>query len=306
MSDSSKAGSTRPSSNSTASSTTAPATTSTSKAQTFPLAHPPPKASQCLRLSPRLLLQIQQLTPSSRIIPVLEIYQPSRLGKSVPNGQPKLHARDMFLTQSESYSHIPGSDSANATEGAPPTHDFVGAIYADPKRTSGAGVYIPAGNLKWEATQTPRGYRFQLKRGSAPRPASQQSVGDGTAAASDAAPPPSRGQEGGQCPQEPLNIALDWERRARTSSDETTDANANAGSSGNNKPDRFVLTIADQPHLRRPWLATLTKKGFMVGGWDRGQRAFLTERLGVQDEQVLYTCFLALGVYVARSEGWAS
>ncbi|KAK1141524.1 hypothetical protein N8T08_008936 [Aspergillus melleus] len=302
MSDSSRAGSSRPSSNSTSSSTTAPATTSTSRAQTFPLAHPPPKASQCLRLSPRLLLQVQQLTPSSRIIPVLEVYQPSRLGKSVPNGQPKLHTRDMFLTQSESYSHIPQSDSANATEGAPPNHDLVGAIYADPKRTSGAGVYIPAGDLKWEATQTPNGYRFQLKRASVPRPASKQSVGDGNAAASDAAPPPSRGQ--GQ--QEPLDISLDWERRARTSSDEPTDSNANAGGSGKTKPDRFVLTIADQPHLRRPWLATLTKKGFMVGGWDRGQRGFLAERLGVQDEQVLYTCFLALGVYVARSEGWVS
>ncbi|PLB54697.1 hypothetical protein P170DRAFT_432325 [Aspergillus steynii IBT 23096] len=202
----------------------------------------------------------------------------------------------MFLTQSESYSHLP---SSNTTTETPPLHDLVGAIYTDPKRPADAGVYIPTGDLKWTATQTPRGYRFQLKRTSAsarPASASAGAGGDGITT-SDA--PPSRGQGQGQGGPESLDIALDWERRARTSSDETTDPS----SSSSSKPDRFVLNVADQPHLRRPWLATLTKKGFMVGGWDRGQRAFLAERLAV-DDQALYTCFLALGVYVARLEGW--
>ncbi|KAL2870149.1 uncharacterized protein BJX67DRAFT_308008 [Aspergillus lucknowensis] len=95
-------------------------------AQTFPLAHPPPKSKskshrQCLRLSSRLLLQIQQLYFSTthastlngnsnsnsntngianestngfknanantnvvpRSVPILELYQPSTFGKSV-------------------------------------------------------------------------------------------------------------------------------------------------------------------------------------------------------------------------------
>lgn len=41
----------------------------------------------------------------------------------------------------------------------------------------------------------------------------------------------------------------------------------------------------------------------MLGGWDRGQRAFLA-RLGLGLDEQAYTCFLALGVYVARLEGW--
>lgn len=263
-----------------------------------------------MRLSARLLLQIQQLTSASRAIPVLEIYQPPLLGRSVPNGQPKLHARDMFLAQSESFSNIPGtgaSTSTSTSEAAPPSHDLVGAIYTDPKRPSDAGVYIVDGDMRWEATQTPRGYRFLLKRARAPRPTSKHSVGDGAAASSDAVSPAHQGQGHDQ---EPLDIALEWERRARTgtsSPEETSTADSGVGnntSSNSSKADRFVLAIADQPSLRRPWLATLTKKGFMVGGWDRGQRAYLGERLGVQGDRVLYTCFLALGVYVARLEGW--
>ncbi|KAL4865290.1 hypothetical protein BDV12DRAFT_174921 [Aspergillus spectabilis] len=86
--------------------------------QTFPLAHPPPKSTsnrQCLRLSSRLLLQIQQLTPSStkpslppRAIPILELYQPSTFGKSVTRapGARKVHSRDLYLRQSDSFTHL--------------------------------------------------------------------------------------------------------------------------------------------------------------------------------------------------------
>ncbi|KAI9367136.1 hypothetical protein BJX61DRAFT_538306 [Aspergillus egyptiacus] len=79
--------------------------------QTFPLAHPPPKSSKSFRLTSRLLLQIQQLSSSSktppRAVPVLELYQPSTFGKSIPNAPGrKLHSRDMYLTQSETYTHL--------------------------------------------------------------------------------------------------------------------------------------------------------------------------------------------------------
>ncbi|KAL2844162.1 hypothetical protein BJY01DRAFT_215218 [Aspergillus pseudoustus] len=90
--------------------------------QTFPLAHPPPKSKsksksqrpRGLRLSSRLLLQIQQLHYSSsspqnaaaaaRAIPILELYQPSTFGKSV--GARKAHSRDMYLVQSEPFVHL--------------------------------------------------------------------------------------------------------------------------------------------------------------------------------------------------------
>ncbi|KAL4914567.1 hypothetical protein BDW62DRAFT_219972 [Aspergillus aurantiobrunneus] len=87
---------------------------SLSPTHTFPLAHPPPKATtksrQCIRLSSRLLLQIQQLhSPSAtRAIPVLELYRPSTFGKSIArrNGSRKIHGRDLYLTQSERFAHL--------------------------------------------------------------------------------------------------------------------------------------------------------------------------------------------------------
>ncbi|KAL4885450.1 hypothetical protein BJY04DRAFT_214248 [Aspergillus karnatakaensis] len=89
-----------------------------SQPQTFPLAHPPPKSNnsrQCLRLSSRLLLQIQQLTPSPaklssppRAVPILDLYQPSTFGKHIPKapGARKAHSRDLYIRQSEAFTHI--------------------------------------------------------------------------------------------------------------------------------------------------------------------------------------------------------
>ncbi|KAL4786579.1 hypothetical protein BJX76DRAFT_354944 [Aspergillus varians] len=94
--------------------------------QTFPLAHPPPKPSSCLRLSSRLLLQIQQLQQSStssitRAIPILELYQPSSFGKSVSSssGSRKAHKRDLYLIQSEPYTHLRNRSTSQTKR--PPT-----------------------------------------------------------------------------------------------------------------------------------------------------------------------------------------
>jgi hypothetical protein len=91
---------------------------------------------------------------------------------------------------------------------------------------------------------------------------------------------------------------LEWSK-ARPSS---------SGSSGNE--DRFALSIADAG-LRRPWLATLTKRGLKVRGWDRAQREYLGSALrggnvqgDAKEDAVLYTCVLTMGVYVAAQEGW--
>ncbi|KAL4937039.1 hypothetical protein BDV06DRAFT_216182 [Aspergillus oleicola] len=99
--------------------------------QTFPLATPPPKSTsnKCIRLSPRLLLQIQQLQTSTRsratrAIPILELYQPPTFGKTIAlppgsastdggengrgcgNATRKVHGKDLYLTQSEDFAHL--------------------------------------------------------------------------------------------------------------------------------------------------------------------------------------------------------
>ena len=72
---------------------------------------------------------------------------------------------------------------------------------------------------------------------------------------------------------------------------------------------RFTLNIAESG-LRRPWLATLTKQGVKVGGWDRAQREYLASSLRsgneVEEDAALFTSILTMGVYVAAQEGWLS
>ncbi|KAE8351139.1 hypothetical protein BDV28DRAFT_25125 [Aspergillus coremiiformis] len=79
-------------------------------------------------------------------------------------------------------------------------------------------------------------------------------------------------------------VELQWEKRSEV------------------KGDRFVLRIADSK------LATLTRKGLKVGGWDCAQRDYLSTSLRgdriVDEDTALYTCVLTMGVYVAAQENW--
>ncbi|KNG86185.1 hypothetical protein ANOM_005531 [Aspergillus nomiae NRRL 13137] len=129
--------------------------------QTFPLAHPPPP-KHTLRLTPHFTLQIQQLTPASRRpIPILEVYQPTRFGKTLGDAPRKLTARDMYIVQSDGYAHLPEEDQS---QGA-----VVGVIYMPAKEENrkmafpGGGVWFPVGE-GWEVSVTARGgYRFVFK-----------------------------------------------------------------------------------------------------------------------------------------------
>ncbi|GKZ32839.1 hypothetical protein AbraIFM66950_002479 [Aspergillus brasiliensis] len=161
---------------------------------TFPLAHPPPKSSPCLRLTPRLLLQVQQLSTTTtkpirqRVLPILEIYQPPRLGKSLPKCPRKLHGRDLYILQSDAYTSDitqPSSSSSSSTN----YPIAAGVIYNNTntntkKSTQSQGntttpegtesttttssndeIYLPSTQQTWSATRTSRnGYRFILRQ----------------------------------------------------------------------------------------------------------------------------------------------
>ncbi|OJJ71101.1 hypothetical protein ASPBRDRAFT_30846 [Aspergillus brasiliensis CBS 101740] len=162
---------------------------------TFPLAHPPPKSSPCLRLTPRLLLQVQQLSTTTskpirqRVLPILEIYQPPRLGKSLPKCPRKLHSRDLYILQSDAYtSDITQPSSSSSSTNYPIA---AGVIYNNTntntkKSTQQQGntstnppegtesttttssndeIYLPTTQQTWSATRTSRnGYRFILRQ----------------------------------------------------------------------------------------------------------------------------------------------
>ncbi|KAE8372964.1 hypothetical protein BDV26DRAFT_79630 [Aspergillus bertholletiae] len=150
----------------------------------------------------------------------------------------------------------------------------VGVIYMPAKEENrkmafpGGGVWFPAGE-GWEVSATVRGgYRFMFK-----------------------------GRADG------VSRVLEWEKkvtRGRSSSA------ASEGSEMKGDP-RFTLSIAEAG-LRRPCLATLTKQGLKIGGWDRAQRGYLASSLHteneVEEDAALYTSVLTMGVYVAAQEGW--
>ncbi|PYH47018.1 uncharacterized protein BP01DRAFT_422381, partial [Aspergillus saccharolyticus JOP 1030-1] len=118
---------------STVSSQTRPTTATTTKShhqhQVFPFAYPPPKSTSCLRFTSRLLLQIQQLLSASRALPVLEVYRPSSLGKSISGCPSKLHSQDLYVVQSDSYQTL--ASSYNSNHEPTSTNAVVGVIYTN-------------------------------------------------------------------------------------------------------------------------------------------------------------------------------
>ncbi|GLB04313.1 hypothetical protein AtubIFM57258_010277 [Aspergillus tubingensis] len=307
---------------------------------TFPLAHPPPKSTPCLRLSPRLLLQIQQLSITSnrhRALPILEIYQPPRQGKSLPNCPRKLHGRDLYILQSDAYTDITSTPKPPSSEPTSSTTYPIaaGVIYNNhnhntnpnpkkpttpttqgtttPATTEEDEIYLPTTHQTYTATRTPRGnYRFILREKKTPsgetviiewrRKTQFQSGGGRPRTASGSA-------VSGSTDSDTLTTTNGNPCEEEDSTTSNSDANANAN-------PRFVLCVsaiggeraagADQ-RVRRSGLAGLEKKGLRVGGWDAKQVRFLEEVgiLGaVGGEEKVVTLVLTLGVYVAWMEGW--
>lgn len=262
----------------------------------FPLAHPPPKPTQCLRLTPKLLLQIQHLSPkSTRPLPVLEVWQPSRFAARPCATLPKLHAGDMYITQSEAYASLSGENhhpnsGLEAEAEASSLEAVVGVIYHPPAqktkaRKEGPGpaqaeaeVHFPLTRRAWSASVTAEGwYRFQ-----------------------------GRGEAG--------EYVLEWKRRgekerSRSFSSSSTDRAPRAAADS-----RFVLGIVDMRTRRAARVASLTKKGFEVGCWERLPLEGLQECVGSSTDEsdpsdgqfrtAVYTMVLTTGVWVAAQEDW--
>ncbi|BCS01089.1 uncharacterized protein AKAW2_51430A [Aspergillus luchuensis] len=305
---------------------------------TFPLAHPPPKSTPCLRLSPRLLLQIQQLSITSnrhRALPILEIYQPPRQGKSLSNCPRKIHGRDLYILQSDAYTDITSTPKPSSSS-EPPSSTYpiaAGVIYnnhnTNPKKSTTTTtpptttttttpepedeIYLPTTHQTYSATRTPRGnYRFILREKKTPsgetviiewRRKTQSQTRPRTASGSAVS---------GSTDSDTVTTTGNPCEEEGDSTTSSSDANANANANAN---PRFVLCVsaiggeraagADQ-RVRRSGLAGLEKMGLRVGGWDAKQVRFLEEVgiLGAGGEEEVVTLVLTLGVYVAWMEGW--
>ncbi|KAL4744080.1 hypothetical protein BDV11DRAFT_2523 [Aspergillus similis] len=320
-----------------------------SKSQLFPLAHPPPKSKSAsnktprLRLSSRLVLQIQQ-SSHSRAIPILELYQPSTFGKSIalPDGSRKVHGRDLYVTQSEMYTHLRRPSKRDGVNGYGNGHG-----YRTKSRSGSGGSGSASGSVSGSATSgRPKSRssgdsssdegqgeckaKFMARRKSGNDADGEQddvvamihTSPKSTAAdaqlffpqtnqtweTTSSRPGQYRFQSDGN------SIVFEWEKRPPSRSHPS-------GTAENDDGDRFVLSVSvSEPtssHTKRPWLAQLSKRGVHVGGleaWrdEPGIRALID---GVSDGAGtggsgagagLYTLILTMGVWVAKGEGWVN
>ncbi|KAJ5492125.1 hypothetical protein N7453_010222 [Penicillium expansum] len=253
----------------------------------FQIARPAPKSS--LGLAPKLLLQIQQLAPNERPVPVLEIWQPLfRKSKLTRNFHQKVKMRsgDVYATLDESYittSIGRQKDFSNAkqdSEGSTLQKDIVAAMCHNDNTNS--TIYFRDARCRWQTSvstgpdQSTPNYRFTMSN-------ENKDISD------------------------PGRMILQWESRSKE--------NAPAGSLD---AEQFVLLLIDRKARRKCRIATMTPGGFKIvvrksSTLEHLQVCFgLTEPITstmVQDpykalEIWLYTQTLTLGAWVAYQEGW--
>lgn len=262
----------------------------------FKIARPPPKSS--LRLSAKLLLQIQQLSQHNRPVPVLEIWQPplrkSKLTRDFAQ-RPKLRAGDIYATLDEPYMSSTSSarkDStkseeheSSASNSSLQNKDIVAAICqltGDEATTS--TIYFRDAQASWQASVGTVGaentpcYRFTIND--------------------------ERRQK-----SDPGRMIMQWEKRGLAGKDGS--ASQPFGS------DQFVLVLIDRKARRKSRIATMTPGGLEI----MVRKSSIMETLqvcldltspvstGNEDahenlEMWLYTQVLTLGVCVAQQEGW--
>ncbi|KAJ5834748.1 hypothetical protein N7447_000774 [Penicillium robsamsonii] len=258
----------------------------------FQIARPPPKSSQLLRLSPKLLLQIQQLSPNHRPVPVLEIWQPSlrksKLTKCFPQ-RPKLGTKDIYATLNEPYITNKQQEKQGYPQEQDPQSngiqdkDIVAAMCQPPSNNNNptSSIHFRDAKCIWQASATSAGpekssyYRFVIKNGEI------------TAS-------PEQGR-----------MIMQWEKRAVS-----TDGNRASGSSDD---EHFVLLAIDRKARRKSRIATMTPGGLDITVRKSSILDHLRTCLALTEpvsegstdfETWLYTLVLTLGVTVASQEGW--
>ncbi|KAL3490243.1 hypothetical protein BJX62DRAFT_238382 [Aspergillus germanicus] len=319
--------------------------------QTFPLAHPPPKSksksqNKCLRLSSRLLLQIQQLHYSStssqngapRAVPILELYQPSTFGKSV--GARKAHSRDMYLVQSEPFVHLRRKQKSGVANGMSNGngngvlngHGNGSTTGTKPRSGSGASRRKSKSSQDHESSGEDDDRERKIRSKKATKePNAEDDEEDVVAVIHTSPKPKTKGDEPAEAELYfPLSGAI-WNATSPSPGQyrfkQDLEGNGLVGNndagvvfSWENRPpsasstateksdegDRFVLSVSGTSS-RRPWLAQLMRRGLHVGGMDAWQREL--RALAIDDGADgagLYTLIVTMGVWVARREGWVN
>lgn len=264
----------------------------------FQIARPPPKSS--LRLAPKLLLQIQQLAPNHRPVPVLGVWQPpfrkSKLTRDFAQ-RPKLRANDIYATLDEPFIINPhlrkqSTKSEQDQTDCAATRDITAALCQSADSDSPSSIHFRDAQCSWSVRANMAGpnhdtpsYRFTLKDEKSPDSETQ-----------------------------PGRIILQWEKRQSSNNSSPT-----SSQSQTSPTEQFVLMLIDRQARRKSRIATMTPGGLEVFV----RKSSIVESLRVcfnltnpsatltngRDphavlESWLYTHVLTLGVWVAFQEGW--
>ncbi|KAJ5095923.1 hypothetical protein NUU61_005279 [Penicillium alfredii] len=273
---------------------------------TFQIARPPPKSHQRLRLTPKLLLQFQQLTPNNRPIPVLEIWQPSfrksKLTRGFPK-RPKLSTGDLYAALNEPY--ITGNSNSHQTNSARSSSyekadansqekDIVAVICRPAGEDRASAIHFHHARCAWQAIPGNAGsernipcYRF---------------VVDNDDDEADESKPSN---------VEPGRMIMQWEKR--------TPPDRGDAPRGPLDNDHFVFVMIDRKARRKSRIATMTRGGLDISVRKSSILEHLqacvdslsprsTSRSNTDSaaslETWLYIHVLTLGVWVASQEGW--
>ncbi|KAJ6009209.1 hypothetical protein N7522_004225 [Penicillium canescens] len=261
----------------------------------FLIARPPPKSSLCL--TPKLLLQFQQLTSNGRSRPVMELWHPSiRKPKLTPDfhQRPKMRSGDIYATCDEPY--IINSHNVRKQAGRSPKQrdencisphkkDVVTVMCRSRDTTQVSTINFRNEQCTWQASAHPAGpanhklrYRFTLN----------DEHSDGRFSS--------------------RSMSMQWEKRQSDGGDNE--------STGECESEYFVLCFIDHKARRKGRIATMTQSRLDV----RVRKTSIIEHLQacldltrstVSDSESserleiwLYTHVLPMGTWVAEEEGW--
>ncbi|KGO65938.1 hypothetical protein PITC_021390 [Penicillium italicum] len=256
----------------------------------FQIAWPPSKPSQLLRLSPKLLLQIQQLSPNRRPVPVLEIWQPPLRKSKLTRGflKPlKLGISDIYATLHDPYITKNERDTKENSGCHTREKKVVAKICQSSSSDNHTSeIHFRDARCIWQASagtteQNTPCYRFAIKN--------EESM-----------------TEPEQC-----QMTLQWEKRALSANGD--------GASRSENAEHFTLVAIDRKTHRRNRIAIMNRSGFEITVRERlildhprtclafpGPDSAGSEGpdFGADWETWLYTHVLTWGIWVASQEGW--
>lgn len=257
----------------------------------FQMAHPPRNARhERLRIRPKLLLQLQQISRTARPVPTLDVLPSSifthKVGGKFPSifrGKDRVGPNDLVVVTSESYKQPRAEKdtiSFSSEDGPSGDRELVATICPyrkeEAKLKGKAEISMDQG-LTWEATSLPNGsYDFVAVNGNG------------------------------------LQITVRWARRSKNN---RKASGAPAASSSTEENKRFTFSVLDPTTRRHPVLASMTRNSIdVLDRYPTSTNADKPAGTGPSDPQAgtmgtdenLRALIVVTGIWVAFREGWSN